>query len=76
MNIDESNEIIRNTIYQNMTTNRKDTKTFDEFGYFKYAICLNEDKDINFCFKCDDFDRIYDYSGKEYIENEFKSIQF
>jgi hypothetical protein len=38
MNIDESNQIIKDAIYTNMTSNIKTIKIFDEFGYFKYAI--------------------------------------
>ena len=74
LSIDESNEIVRKTIYDNMTTSTKVTKTFEEFGHFKYAIYLNEDKNIKFCFNCDDFEKIYEYSGKEFIENDLKSI--
>jgi hypothetical protein len=29
---------------------------------------------IYFSFKCEDFKKIYEYSGKEYIETTFKGI--
>lgn len=39
MNIDESNQIVYDAIYKNITKNTgKTIKIFDEFGYFKYAI--------------------------------------
>lgn len=44
MNIDESNDVIKEVIYQNISSNIKILKVFDEFGYFKYIIYaeLNE----------------------------------
>jgi hypothetical protein len=39
MNIDESNLIVYDAVYKNITKNTgKTIKIFDEFGYFKYAI--------------------------------------
>ena len=38
MNIDESNLIVKETIYNNMTKSNKYIKNFDEFGYYHYTI--------------------------------------
>jgi hypothetical protein len=38
MNIEESNEIIREAIFKNMLSPLGVLKHFDEFGYFKYVI--------------------------------------
>jgi hypothetical protein len=38
MNIEEGNLIVKNVIYQNMTSNIKVLKAFDEFGFYKYSI--------------------------------------
>jgi hypothetical protein len=39
MNIEESNQIVYDALYKNITKNKGTTiKIFEEFGYFKYAI--------------------------------------
>jgi hypothetical protein len=38
MNIDDSNPVIKNFIYKNLTSSIKSQKFIDEFGYYKYAI--------------------------------------
>lgn len=38
MNIEEGNLIVKNSIYQNMVSNIKIMKIFDEFGFYKYGI--------------------------------------
>jgi hypothetical protein len=38
MNIEESNLIVKDVIYSNLTNKRKTQKNTDEFGYFQYYI--------------------------------------
>jgi hypothetical protein len=41
MNIEESNLIVKDVIYSNLTNKRKIQKYIDEFGYFQYFIHPN-----------------------------------
>ena len=82
MNIDEGNLIVKNVIYENMMNSIKIIKIFDEFGFYKYGIFTDSEKQssyllltlgiVIFGFKCDEFLKIFEYSGKELIETEFK----
>jgi hypothetical protein len=38
MNIDESNGIVKEAIFNNMTKSNKYMKVFDEFGFYQYTI--------------------------------------
>lgn len=38
MNIDDSNQIIKDVIYKNLTSAIKSQRFIDEFGYYRYAI--------------------------------------
>jgi hypothetical protein len=38
MNIEESNVIVKDVIFDNLTNKNKIVKSIDEFGYFKYYI--------------------------------------
>lgn len=73
MDINESNEIIRNTIKNNILTDIFLLKSIDEFGCFKYFIHLDE-KHIIFSFSTSDFEKIYNFSGKDYINKEFSEF--
>ena len=45
MNRDESNLIVKETIYNNMTKSNKYIKNFDEFGYYHYTIFPDSELD-------------------------------
>ena len=72
MEIQDKNEIIAQITFNSIKKMEGNIKTLTEFGYFTYYITF--DQDSNFCmgFKSEDFNKIYEYSGKTYIENEFK----
>ena len=72
MEIQDKNEIIAQITFNTIKKMDGNLKTLTEFGYFTYYITF--DQDSNFCmgFKSEDFNKIYEYSGKTYIENEFK----
>ena len=72
MEIQDKNEIIAQITFNSIKKMEGNIKTLTEFGYFTYFITV--DQDSNFCmgFKSEDFNKIYEYSGKTYIENEFK----
>ena len=72
MEIQDKNEIIAQITFNSIKKMEGNLKTLTEFGYFTYYITF--DQDSNFCmgFKSEDFNKIYEYSGKTYIENEFK----
>ena len=72
MEIQDKNEIIAQITFNSIKKREANVKTLTEFGYFTYFITF--DRDSNFCmgFKSEDFNKIYEYSGKTYIENEFK----
>ena len=72
MEIQDKNEIIAQITFNSIKKMEGNLKTLTEFGYFTYFITF--DQDSNFCmgFKSEDFNKIYEYSGKTYIENEFK----
>ena len=72
MEIQDKNEIIAQVTFNTIKKMDGNLKTLTEFGYFTYFITV--DQDSNFCmgFKSEDFNKIYEYSGKTYIENEFK----
>lgn len=63
------NHIVKNAVYENVITSSivKNIKEFGAFDYFIYA----DKKKVTFAFSCKDFDKIYDFSGKEWIEKEF-----
>ncbi len=42
MNIDESNGIVKEAIFNNMTKSNKCLKVFEEFGFFQYTIFAQE----------------------------------
>ena len=79
LSIPERNE----TIYQvilNTIKKDSDYRLLVEFGYFKYQIFpeLNEKgetKKVIMAFKSKDFKNIYNYSGKKFLENEFKNYE-
>ena len=79
LSIPEKNE----TIYQvilNAIKKDSDYRLLVEFGYYKYQIFpeLNEKGDtkkIIMAFKANDFKNIYNYSGKKFLENEFKNYE-
>ena len=76
MNIEESNGIIREAIYNNMTNNRC-LKNLDEFGYFKYLIYFDFEKShVLFGFKSEDFQRIFEYSGKDCLSSDFAGFEY
>ena len=72
MEIQDKNEIIAQITFNSIKKMEGNLKTLTEFGYFTYYITF--DQDNNFCmgFQSEDFNKIYEYSGKTYIENEFK----
>ena len=72
MEIQDKNEIIAQITFNSIKKREANVKTLTEFGYFTYYITF--DQDSNFCmgFESEDFNKIYEYSGKTYIENEFK----
>ena len=72
MEIQDKNEIIAQITFNSIKKMEGNLKTLTEFGYFTYFITF--DQDSNFCmgFESEDFNKIYEYSGKTYIENEFK----
>ena len=72
MEIQDKNEIIAQITFNSIKKREANVKTLTEFGYFTYYITF--DQDNNFCmgFQSEDFNKIYEYSGKTYIENEFK----
>ena len=72
MEIQDKNEIIAQITFKKIKKMKGNLKILTEFGYFTYYITV--DQDSNFCmgFKSEDFNKIYEYSGKTYIENEFK----
>ena len=72
MEIQDKNEIIAQITFNSIKKMEGNIKTITEFGYFTYYITF--DQDSNFCmgFESEDFNKIYEYSGKTYIENEFK----
>ena len=72
MEIQDKNEIIAQITFKTIKKMDGNLKTLTEFGYFTYFITV--DQDSNFCmgFESEDFNKIYEYSGKTYIENEFK----
>ena len=72
MEIQDKNEIIAQITYNSIKKMEGNLKTLTEFGYFTYFITF--DQDSNFCmgFESEDFNKIYEYSGKNYIETEFK----
>lgn len=80
MNIEESNLIVKDVIYQNMVSKIGVIKNIDEFGYYKYAIYSDFNQAnigvIYFGFSSDDFSKIFDYSGKEFIANDIKDFKY
>ena len=72
MEIQDKNEIIAQITFNTIKKMKGNLKILTEFGYFTYYITF--DQDNNFCmgFQSEDFNKIYEYSGKTYIENEFK----
>ena len=74
MEIQDKNEIIAQITYNSIKKMEGNLKTLSEFGYFTYFITFD---DNCFCmgFESEDFNKIYDYSGKTYIENEFKDYK-
>ena len=74
MEIQDKNEIIAQITYNSIKKKEANQKTLTEFGYFTYFITF---KDNCFCmgFNSEDFNKIYEYSGKTYIENEFKEYK-
>ena len=79
LSIPEKNETIYQVILNSIEKN-SDDKLLEEFGYFKYGIFreLNEKdetKNVIMAFKAKDFKNIYNYSGKKFLENEFKNYE-
>ena len=76
MNIDESNGIVKESIYNNMTNNRT-MKLVDEYGYYQYLVSYDlENNAVLFGFKSDDFNKVYDYSGKEFLASTFAEFAY
>ena len=79
LSIPEKNETIYNVIL-NAITKQVGYRLLIEFGYYKYQIFpeLNENKEPKFvimAFSSPDFKKIYEYSGKEFIKEEFKNFE-
>lgn len=70
MDISDENIIVKDVIFQNISSKVKNIRTIEEFGCYKYFMSADENK-TTFCFTCLDFESIYNYSGKEWIEKEF-----
>jgi len=73
MDIDEENLIIKDALSSNIQGNIKKIKKIDEFGSYKYYISF-KDQSVIFCFNCLDFETVYNFSGKDYIDENFKGI--
>ena len=76
MEIGESNDIIKNTIKNNIINNICLLKSTDEFGSYKYFINIGEDSRIIFSFYSLDFDKLFNYSGKDWISKEFSQFEY
>ena len=70
IDIGEDNLIIKNVMANNIVNKVKILKTVDEFSSYRYFLNADDEKVI-FAFGCLDFDIIYDFSGKEWIDKEF-----
>ncbi len=70
LEIGEDNLIVKDVIFQNISSKVKRFKFIDEFGTYKYCMEADENRVI-FGFHCLDFDTIYNFSGKEWIAQEF-----
>lgn len=78
MEISESNDIIKNAIKQSILSKIAIYKGIEEFGLYKYFF-HNEDMDNNynsftFSFYAPDFEAIYNFSGKEWLEKDFAAF--
>jgi len=76
MEISESNDIIKNAIKQSILTHTAIYKRIDEFGTYKYFFQIENESNDNFTFSfyAPDFDFIYNFSGKEWLERDFASF--
>ncbi len=76
MEISESNDIIKNAIKQSILTTTAIYKGIDEFGTYKYFFHIEDHNNDNFTFSfyAPDFDSIYNYSGKEWLEKDFAAF--
>lgn len=74
--VPDNNETIANVIYTALTRKEKNIKLLKEFGYYSYGI-IPEHKNsvLVLCFSSQDFNTIYDFSGKEMIEEEYKEFE-
>lgn len=77
LSLDEPNNIIYKVIKNNCTSAFQIMKSIDEFGYYKYFINSranerNEIEYIDFSFYYTDFQKIFNFSGKEWIETALK----
>jgi len=70
LDIDKENPIVKNIMFKNISSHIKTVKDIEEYGSYKYFMYANEDK-ATFSFTCLDFDKVYDFSAKEWIEEEF-----
>ena len=74
MAIPDKNETIYQVIYTSLTQDTN-MKILKEFGFFNYFIVPGENHSITMGFSAKDFDKIYEYAGKEYLEKEYKDFE-
>jgi len=75
MSIPDKNETIYQVIYTSIVSARN-MKILKEFGFFNYFIIPGEDNNsLTMGFSALDFDKIYEYAGKEFLEEEYKEFE-
>jgi len=75
LSIPEKSEIIDQIIYESLDIRKTQIKNLKEFGYFTYIIYYNsEANNICMAFKAPGFKEILEYSGREFLEKEFKDF--
>ena len=77
MDIQDKNETIAQITYSSIRTNYLNAKTLTEFGFFNYYIESEpETGDYLMAFNSPDFKKLFEFSGKEFIEKEFKDYTY
>ena len=75
LSIPEKNETIYQVIYESLDIKNKSMKSLKEFGFYSYFIYpddLKKPKHICMSFNAPGFKDILNYSGKEFLQEEFK----
>ncbi len=75
LSIPEKNETIYQVVYDALT--KPNIKNLMEFGFFRYIIYpIVESNKICMAFKAPGFKEILDYSGRQFLKEEFKDYTF